>query len=160
MASKKLRETRSKGKPRSVDPNAEFWLLKFVPAFQRTFLDDSTELPQPGTISDLHDLSIRAVLSTLADSGMTPGAIIESVGRALNDLSPAQPAWNSTMNKRRFSLIDKHIQQSISLDEQLELAQLTAAMRQHVDSEANLAMQGARALHNKLLAADGKDQGN
>lgn len=160
MASKRLRDNRSTGIPQSVDPNAEFWLLKFVPAFQRTFLDESAELPQPGTISDLHSLTIRAVLRTLVDSGMTPETIIESVGRALNDLSSAQPVWNSRMNKRRLSLIDKQIQQSILLDEQLELARLTAAMRQHVDSEANLPMQGARAIHDKLLAADGKDQGH
>lgn len=157
MASKRLREPGRNAKPGVVDAEAQFWMMKFVPAFERAMLDESVELPRPSTISDLHDATIRAMLRTLMDSGMTPETFVEQVGQAFADLQPNETKWTPQLNKRRLALIDRQIQHSISLDEKLELARLTATMRQHVDSEENLPMQGARALHKKLLESSEKD---
>ena len=60
-------------------------------------------------------------------------------------------AWSDALNQRRFALIDKEIQGSLTGTESIELAGLTRIMRDHVESEANLPMKGARALHRKLL---------
>ncbi len=58
------------------------------------------------------------------------------------------------MNKRRFELIDGDIQGTLSRAEQIELAGLTQLMREHVDSEVNLPLEGARKLH-RLLSGFG-----
>ena len=55
------------------------------------------------------------------------------------------------MNQRRFALIDKEIQGSLTPAESVELAGLKSIVRDHVDAEANLSIDGARALHRKLL---------
>jgi hypothetical protein len=55
------------------------------------------------------------------------------------------------LNQRRFELIDKEIQGSLTPAEAIELAGLTRSMREHVDMEANLPMTGARTLHERLL---------
>jgi hypothetical protein len=72
-------------------------------------------------------------------------------------MSPPEATWSAESNRRRLALIDKQIQQSISLAEQLELARLTAQMRAQVDTEINLPLQGARAIHKRLLAVERKD---
>jgi len=130
--------------------------MKFVPDFERALVDESARLQEHTDITEFQNATVR----TLLDSGMSVESLTESVGQVLNDLDPIDAEWNSRRNKRRLALIDKQIQRSITPAEKLELARLTTAMRQHVDSEANLPIQGARALHKKLLAANVKDQGN
>jgi len=156
MADKKLREPCAGTKAASVGPDAKFWMMKFVPDFERALVDESARLQEHTDITEFQNATVR----TLLDSGMSVESLTESVGQVLNDLDPIDAEWNSRRNKRRLALIDKQIQRSITPAEKLELARLTTAMRQHVDSEANLPIQGARALHKKLLAANVKDQGN
>lgn len=71
-----------------------------------------------------------------------------------------QQVWNSELNSRRFELIDKEIQGTLSIAEQFELESLTNLMRQHVDAEENLPFEGARILHKYLtgLELDSTDE--
>jgi len=160
MADKKLREPRAGTKVVSVGPDAKFWMMKFVPDFERALVHESASLQEHTDINEFQNVTVRAMLRTLLDSGMSVESLTEIVGQVLNDLDPIDAEWNSRLNKRRLALIDKQIQRSITPAEKLELARLTTAMRQHVDSEANLPIQGARALHKKLLEANVKDQGH
>lgn len=104
---------------------------------------------------------MRAVKLTLRDSGADEDEIVNLFGRiAIEEKGPGKEAmWNAELNKRRFELIDGDIQGTLSRDEQIELADLTHLMRQHVDSEANLPVDGARKLHRHLakLASDSTD---
>jgi len=63
----------------------------------------------------------------------------------------AASASNSELNKRRFELIDREIQGTISDSEKSELLQLTQLLRERIDADANLPLQGARTLHSYLL---------
>jgi hypothetical protein len=67
-------------------------------------------------------------------------------GENLNGAS----ASNSELNKRRFELIDREIQGTISDSEKSELLQLTQLLRERIDADANLPLQGARTLHSYL----------
>ncbi len=61
------------------------------------------------------------------------------------------------LNQRRFELIDREIQETLAPAERVELTGLTRIMREQLESEANLPMEGAKALHRKLLElAEGK----
>jgi len=59
--------------------------------------------------------------------------------------------WTAELNRRRFELIDRDIQGTLTPAEHFELAGLTKLMREQVESEENLPMDGARALHKFLL---------
>lgn len=52
----------------------------------------------------------------------------------------------------------KEIQEALSPAEKIELAGLTGIMREHLDSEANVPMEGAKALHRKLLELAAEDE--
>jgi hypothetical protein len=107
---------------------------------------------------DYQDATIRAMIQTLLDSGMTTESVVEAVGRVLIERSPASVEWNSKLNQRRFALIDKEIQGTLTPAEKIELAGLTKIMREQLESEASLPMEGATALHRKLLELDVTDK--
>lgn len=58
--------------------------------------------------------------------------------------------WNASLNQRRFELIDKEIRGTLSPAEQIELAGLTRIMREQLETEDNLPLEGAKALLRKL----------
>ncbi len=65
----------------------------------------------------------------------------------------------SKIEQKTFEFIStQQIADTLSLDERVELARLTQAMRRAVDSEANLPMEGARKLHGKLQELRTRDQ--
>jgi hypothetical protein len=92
----------------------------------------------------------------LFDSGIDDDEIVNLFGRvALEDTNaPTELEWNAELNKRRFELIDKDIQGTLNRAEQIELAGLTQLMREQVDSEVNLPLEGARKLHRLLSGFD------
>lgn len=75
--------------------------------------------------------------------------IIKSVE---SDLPPPDGAWNETKNARRCELIDKDIQGTISGAERRELELLTRELRAYRDRVAPLPLEGAKKLHQQLLA--------
>ena len=52
----------------------------------------------------------------------------------------------------------KEIQETLGPAERIELAGLTGIMREHLESEANVPMEGAKALHRKLLELAAEDE--
>jgi len=76
------------------------------------------------------------------------------LGKVVVESHSTPVPWTDELNQRRFELIDREIQGTLTPAECLELAGLTRIMRDHVESETNLPMHGARALHLKLLQMD------
>lgn len=59
--------------------------------------------------------------------------------------------WDERHNQRRIELIDKDIQETLTLQEGVELAQLTRSMRDYLQVHHPLEMEGTRKLHQKLI---------
>ncbi len=78
-------------------------------------------------------------------------SVVELLGRVAVEWRSVEAAWSDALNQRRFALIDREIEGSLTPAESIELAGLTRIMRDHVESEANLPIEGVRALHRKLL---------
>jgi hypothetical protein len=142
----------------SIAEHSSEWIRLFIKHFELNLLDMSRSLPPDASDIDHWIAAIRAMRETVLDSGMDSELFAETVGRILIENRPGAAAWNSQLNQRRFDLIDKDIQETLSPAERVELAGLTAIMREQVDSEVNLPMEGAKALHRKLLDLAVKDK--
>ena len=107
-----------------------------------------------GSDSDSADLQLaamRAVRLSMLESGMDEEVLRSLFGRvAMESTRTGSQQWNPELNARRFTLIDKDIQGALSAAEQIELADLTQRMREHVDSEVYLPFEGARMVHRRL----------
>jgi len=60
---------------------------------------------------------------------MPPEAFVGFAAKALASLDNVPKAWLPVMNDRRMELIDLQIQESITVAEQIELAQLGVPIR-------------------------------
>ncbi|WP_442507605.1 hypothetical protein SH528x_006534 [Novipirellula sp. SH528] len=136
----------------AISEDHDFWSRQFLKHFEIHLLDSVSLLRGKSPIEDYQEATVRAVIETLHDSGMEIGAFVELVAKSLASVELAEPKWLPQMNDRRMELIDKQIQETITVAELIELAQLTQAMRDYVDSESSLPMEGAKALHRKLLS--------
>jgi len=98
--------------------------------------------------------TVREVILSFTPSG----TVFELDGRPVACLiPPPAPAgnteeWSSAKNARRFYLIDKEIDGSITEQEAGELEDLTKQMRRYVNKVAPLPIEAARKLHQELLA--------
>jgi hypothetical protein len=85
------------------------------------------------------------------------GTVFELDGRPVACLiPPPTPAddteeWSKTKNARRFYLIDKEIDGSITGEEAVELEKLQLQMGRWLDKVAPLPMEYARQLHSELV---------
>lgn len=141
----------------AISEDQDVWSRQFLKHFEFSLLDAVARLPDQATLEEYQATTLQAVIETLQESGMGMAEFPELVAKALTaihstDAPDAATQWNPAMNDRRIELIDLQIQQTITVPEQIELAQLTEAMRTVVDSEENLPMDGAKALHRKLLS--------
>jgi len=134
-----------------IPTNAEDWIRQFVKHLEAHFLDAAGDLRTDASDSEVRQTAAKAVIASFLDSGVDHDTLMELFGQAVLENTSADFVWNDELNRRRFELIDKEIQGSLSPPEKVELAGLTRIMRSFVDSEANLPMQQARALHQKLL---------
>ena len=135
----------------AISADTDLWIRQFVKQFELHVLDASRDLPPDASVSESQEATARAILATYLDSGMDFESVVELLGQVAVERRSVDVAWSDALNQRRFALIDKEIQGSLTPAESIELAGLTRIMRDHVDSEANLPMEGARALHRKLL---------
>ena len=158
MGSKKPPETELESHRAASSEHASDWIRRFVQQLELNFIDTSLSLPSDARMLEYQLATIRAVFHTLLDSGMDLESIAETVGRVLIEKHLGSIEWNSELNQRRFELIDKEIQETLTPAERVELAGLTEIMREQLESEANLPMEGARALHRKLLELATKDK--
>ena len=158
MASKKPRESKPESRRESISGHASDWQRQFVKHFELNFLDASRSLPPEAGVPEYQHATIRAVLQTLLDAGLSSESVVESIGQVLIEGRSGSVQWNAEMNRRRFELIDREIQESLTPAEKVELAGLTRITRAELDSEANLPMAGGKALHRKLLELDVTDK--
>lgn len=150
MAVEEQPKPKTESSQTAISEDASDWLQQVVKHFELNFVDACQGAPADAGRSAYQRLTIRAIVQTLKDSGLSEESIRETFGQITGE-SIAEPIkWTAELNHRRFSLIDKEIQGDLTPAEQFELARLTSAMRMAVDSELNLPMEGARALHRKL----------
>jgi hypothetical protein len=149
MAAKKLPEP---GSP-STPEYASDWFRQFLKHLELEIADSGRELQADPDVLDCGLIAIQAVHRTLLDSGLDEPQIaalfVRVVSKKLGGHDGAQ--WTPELNRRRFELIDREIQGTLSSAEELELTALTQAMREHIDSEHNLPLEGAKKLHRHLL---------
>lgn len=148
----------------NIDPTREmisedqvFWSQQFLKHLELSLLDCIAKLPKHAALEDYQAATFQAVLETLRDSGMEIGRLPELAAQAMariegGDGNRNKLPWNNSMNGRRMELIDKFIQETITIPEQFELADLTQAMREFLDTESPMPIDGAKALHQKLLS--------
>jgi hypothetical protein len=158
MVSRKPHKSESPSRGDSISESANEWIRLYIKHLKVNLLDACHNLPSDASDNDYRTAAIRATFATLLDSGMDTESFAEAVGQALIQKPPASNQWNSRLNQRRFELIDKEIQGTLAPAERVELAGLTKIMREHLESEANLPMEGAKALHRKLLGLPAKDK--
>lgn len=141
-----------------IDEHALDWFRVFLKHLEIELIDSAGDLPAEAGSKDYALTALKAARRTLVESGLDHEQVLALFGRAAYApiASKETRKWNSELNKRRFELIDKDIQGTISQTERLELADLTQLMRQHVDSDSNLPMQGAQRLHRHLLDLEAK----
>jgi len=135
----------------SISADIDDWIREFIKHLEVYLLDASRALPREASVSQSQAATARAILETYIDSGMELESALELFGQVAVQRLSGDVAWSDALNQRRFELIDKEIQGSLTPPESIEFAGLTRMMREHVESETNLPMQGARALHRKLL---------
>ena len=156
MASTKPHESKTVSRGGTLSEHTSDWINLFIKHFELNLVDASHSLRPDASDSDYRSAAIRAMFETVLDSGVDSDVFAETVGQVLIEERHGFIEWNSDLNQRRFELIDKAIQESLTPAESIELAGLTRIMREHLESEANLPMEGAKALHRKLreLAAE------
>ena len=87
------------------------------------------------------------------------GTVFELDGRAVACLIPPPTQddeggeWTAAKNDRRFYLIDKEIDGSITREEAVELERLQSRMGRWLDKVAPLPLEHVRRLHRELLEA-------
>jgi hypothetical protein len=145
------RKPKQPASPGAISVETDLWIRLFARQFELHILDASRDLPPDASVSESQMATARAIVATFLESGMHLESVMELLGRVAVESRPGGASWSDALNQRRFALIDKEIQGSLSPAENVELAGLTRIMRDHVDSEANLPLEGARALHRKLL---------
>jgi hypothetical protein len=149
MAAKKLPEPESTSTPE----NASDWFRQFLKHLELEIADGGRELQADPGILECGLIALQAVYRTLLDSGLDEQQVAALFGRAVSKKLGGHGGmpWTAELNQRRFELIDREIQGTLGPTEELELAALTQLMREHVDSEHNLPLEGAKKLHRYLV---------
>jgi hypothetical protein len=151
LTTTRSREPEQPASPGAISAETDLWIRKFTEQFELHVLDASRDLPPDASASESQMATARAIVATFLDSGVDLESVMGLLGRVAVESRPAGASWSDALNQRRFALIDKEIQGSLTPAENVELAGLTRIMRDHADSEANLPLEGARALHRMLL---------
>ena len=141
---------------RELSEAANDWFRQFLKHLELFMVETGQDLHEDSKPTDHRLAAMRAVKLTLLDSGMDDEDVRDLLARiAIEETrTSSQIEWNAELNKRRFKLIDGDIQGTLNPAEQIELAGLTSLMREHVDSEDNLPLKGARELHRRLAEMD------
>ena len=151
MTTTKSHEPEEHASPDFISADSDDWFRQFVKHLDLHLIDASRNLRRQASVAELQAAAARAIVTTYLDSGMELESIMELVGRVGVEARSDKPVWCDALNKRRFALIDKEIQGLLTHAESVELAGLTSMMRDQIESEINLPMEGARSLHRRLL---------
>ena len=151
MTTTKSHDSEERAFPETISADTDPWIRQFIKHFELHVIDASRHLPPNASVWELQAASARAILETYLESGMELESIMELLGRVGVEVQSVETEWSDALNQRRFALIDKQIQGLLTPAESVELAGLTRMMRDCVESETNLPMEGAQSLHRKLL---------
>ncbi len=125
------------------------WLSVFLKHFELHFAEiierESSSAHNP------LDVAVRAFFATCKDSGVEHHSALEMLVKNMEPQVNNTSGWTDAMNERRIALIDQRIQSGLTKPDALELTRLTITMRQHLDTESQIPMEGAKALHRHLL---------
>lgn len=138
--------------PDGLSEAADDWFRSFLKHVELHLADTARDLPAAATSTDFGIATIHAVLRTLLDAGVPRDQALTLFGTVWLESGnmPLTTEWTAELNKRRFALIDREIQETITPSEHIELAGLTELMRQSADAEENVPFEGARKLHHLL----------
>ncbi len=150
MTTTKSHEPSRPASGEGVASSADDWIRLFIRLLEDHFVEASSGLRADSDDPEYRLAAARAILATYLDSGMQLESILELFRRAAFEPTGVEGTWSDALNQRRFALIDKEIQGTLTSAESIELARLTTIMRDHVESEENLPMEGPQALHWKL----------
>src|SRR5262245_34341517 len=128
--------------PDVISAVTDLWIRQFITQFELYVLDASRRLPANPSVHESRSATARAILETYLDSGMDFDSVVELLGQVIVERRAGKVAWNDALNQRRFELIDKEIQGTLTPAERIELVGLTGAMRDHIESETNLPTEG------------------
>lgn len=135
----------------SIPFDAALWLKNFIVDFEDHFATSASTLPTTTEASQLQKLAVLAAVQTLVNSGMNLDSLQDVLGEVMSSQQSANIKWDERHNQRRIELIDKDIQETLTLQEGVELAQLTRSMRDYLQVHHPLEMEGTRKLHQKLI---------
>lgn len=140
----------------TLHEGANDWFRQFLKHLEIFMAETGQGLSSDAKTTDYSLATMQAVKLTLLDSGLDSEQILGLFARvALENADvPKKLQWTAELNKRRFELIDGDIQGTLNRGEQLELAGLTQLMREFLDSEVNLPLEGAKKLHRHLADLD------
>ena len=146
------KQPKVKDKANSRTLKVDAWTLQFVNHLE-LHLAAVHHSANGMNLEELQRTTADAVIDTFIESGMTHHDVATLLGHALFERQSPQPlaGWTESLNQRRVELIDKKIQGALTPTEHLELEGLTQIMRDNLDTEETLPMEGAKALHLKLL---------
>jgi hypothetical protein len=142
----------------AISAVADDWIRLFITHFELHLVNASRDLPSGASVSESQVATARAILATFIESGMEIESTVELLAQVAAERRSIDVDWSDALNQRRLELIDKEIQGSLTATESIELVGLTRCMRDHVDTETNLPMEGARALHRRLLQLESKSE--
>lgn len=148
---RKLPETQRSQPDRALSTDVEDWIRRFIKVLELHLVDANYAGSPDAVDAEMPLATARAIVATFLDSGMEFESVVELFGRVAVERQSRDVPWTDALNRRRFALIDMDIQGTLTPAGTLELAGLTRILRDHVESEINLPMAGARALHEKLL---------
>ncbi|MFG0265482.1 MAG: hypothetical protein ACF8AM_10075 [Rhodopirellula sp. JB055] len=148
-----------------ISDDQDFWSRQFLKHIELNLLDVIAGLSRNATQEEYQAATLQAVIETLQDSGMALIEFPSLAAKAIAKIQDQPPStnvtqWTPAMNARRMDLIDRQIQETITVPEQIELARLTEAMRTVIDSEKSQPMEGMKALHAKLLSIRDEEPGH
>ncbi len=158
MTTTKPHESEQPESHKAISADTDDWIRQFIKHFELHLLDASRTLPPGASVYESRVATVQAILTTFIDSGMEFEGILELFGQVAVNLRSPDVTWSDALNQRRFALIDKEIQGALTPAETVELAGLTRIMRDQVESENNLPMKGAQALHRKLLQLGSQEE--
>ena len=123
MSSDEPLELQGGGETRSISSAADDFGRTFVKRLEQQYAELVSELSEKATWLDFQEAMMRAIGIIFEESGAASD-IVAPLREMANRLVPLDTAatWNRDKNARRLGLIDKKIQQTITAEEESELA--------------------------------------
>lgn len=143
--------------PEMISAEADLWIRHFVSLLEEQFAIASQSLTPDSSHFEYVVATIQAIMRTLHDSGSTTESVVKALGQVLGEPQSLPAEWTEELNQRRFALIDKQIQGTLTFEEKLDLARLTKIMRDNLDVELKLPTE-ALLRHGQMTDQQARDK--